>query len=121
MRHKQSLPGYAGKFPLMSRTLARAMICTAAIAVIAACQPRGETTSPGPSATPEPSTTPAGTLAVLYGDEVFFGLRNSIPASALDHLSACITPELRGHFERHNESVAQWMEILRNPRRIFAE
>ena len=56
-----------------------------------------------------PSMTPEETVKTLYGDSTFFNLRNEIPYPVIDHLSPCITPELKAHLEHHKEKVAAWM------------
>lgn len=55
------------------------------------------------------STTPEGTVSALYADKIFFDLRNEIPPSVIEHLSPCMTADLKGHFERFNEDVKTWM------------
>jgi hypothetical protein len=54
---------------------------------------------------PEPQMTPVGTVKALYGDKIFFGLRNDLPASAIQHLSACLTHELTRHLHSCSEKI----------------
>lgn len=66
------------------------------------------------AATIAPSKTPEGTVKTLYGDTIFFNLRNAIPTDVITHLSPCITTELKTHFERYNEDIEAWMRRNEN-------
>jgi hypothetical protein len=57
-----------------------------------------------------PSSTPAKTVENLYGDSLFFHLRNTIPAKTIEYLSPCMTNDLKNHIEKLNKDIAAWMK-----------
>jgi len=63
-----------------------------------------------PEHVPKAKDTPEETVRLLYADERFFRVRNTLPATTLQRFRYCFTSELVRHFESHNKNVARWIE-----------
>jgi hypothetical protein len=57
---------------------------------------------------PKPATTPAETANALYGNEVFFNLRNSFPKQMTDYLAPCFSKDLLQHFDSSRDAIEKW-------------
>ena len=59
---------------------------------------------------PKPGSAPADTARALYGNEVFFNLRNSFRKPITDYLALCFSKALLQHFDSSRAKIDRWFE-----------
>lgn len=60
---------------------------------------------------PQPGTTAQATAEALYGNAMFFHLRNAFPEFVTNNLGACFTKSLLTHFDKSRADIDHWKEL----------
>jgi hypothetical protein len=60
---------------------------------------------------PKPGATAQATAEALYGNAIFFHLRNAFPEFVTNNLGACFTKSLLNHFDKSRAAIDHWKEL----------